>query len=386
MNNSDISKLKVCHFISGDLWAGAESMAFNLLNHLRRHRDLCLEAIVLNEGRLAKQLRGIGIKVHVVDEQQHTFWEIISVIREVLRTAPPDLIHSHRYKENILAALSAGFNRRIKLIATQHGLPELSADKATRASRMISKTNFQLLAKFFTKTVAVSNDVKKALVNTYAFRDEVVEPIHNGIEIPAATFPKRQTGNFVIGSSGRLVPVKDYPLMIEIARSVSLAASDVDFELAGEGPERPVLEDIIQHYGLQEHFILKGHLDDMGEFYQGINVYLSTSIHEGIPMTILEALARGIPVIAPAVGGINEIITDGVEGFLLKSRNPADFREKCLLLKESPELHSEMSAAARNRAVQDFSAELMAENYYRLYWRTAAPFRQWQGAAVVDTA
>lgn len=379
MNNAKISHLKVFHFISGDLWAGAESMAFNLLSNLKGYPDLDLAIILLNEGRLAEDLREIGIKVHVIDEKLFSFWQIVRRTRAILRTSPPDLIHSHRYKENVLATLAAGFNGSIKLVATQHGLPEFADEKTTLSNRLISKANFHILSRYFTRTVAVSANVRNYLVKQHAFGEDSVESIHNGIKIPDATVSRPKAGTFVIGSSGRLSQVKDYPLMVETARAIaSNCAQDVHFELAGEGPERPVIESMLHRYGLQDSFIMRGHLDDMDNFYRGIDIYLNTSIHEGIPMTILEALARGIPVIAPAVGGISEIITNGVEGFLIDSRNPEAFAEKCLLLQENEELREKMSKAARDRAERAFSAEKMAEKYYRLYRSTGSSVQQWQ--------
>lgn len=363
-------------------------MAFNLLSHLKDYPDLDLDVILLNEGRLAADLRDIGVTPHVIDEKQYSFWEIVRRTRAIVRASPPDLIHAHRYKENILAALAAGFSRNIKLIATQHGLPELAYGKSTLVNRFVSRANFHLLSKHFTKTVAVSADVRNSLLSQYAFREKCIEPIHNGIEIPDATLSKPKTGTFVIGSSGRLSPVKNYPLLVEIAMAIAAIdnTQDIHFELAGEGPERPVLESMVQRYELQDRFTMKGHQDDMDTFYRGIDLYLNTSIHEGIPMTILEALARGIPVIAPAVGGIAEIITDGVEGFLVDSHNSAAFAEKCLLLRENTALRKKMSEAARARAASAFSAEKMAGKYYRLYRRTGPPERHLQGQDTISLA
>lgn len=353
-------------------------MAFNLLCHLKAYPDLDLGIIILNEGKLAEKLRSCGVAVHVIDEKLLSFRDIVQRSRSIIRSSTPDVIHSHRYKENILATLAAGFNGSIRLIATQHGLPESAGRKTTLASQLVSKANYHLLSRYFTKTVAVSEDVRNFLVQQHAFSEESVDSIHNGIEVPDTIPSNRRSGEFVIGSSGRLFPVKDYPLMIKIAQAIaSTNATDVYFELAGEGPERSMLESMLQHHGLQSRFILRGHQEDMDSYYQGIDLYLNTSLHEGIPMTILEALARGIPVIAPSVGGISEIITNGIEGFLIKSRQPEAFAEKCLLLRDNVELRKKMSVAARDRAEQAFSAEKMAAGYYRLYHNNGSQTRQW---------
>jgi len=386
MQPSTRSRLKILHFVSGDLWAGAETMACNLLKRLKDYRNLDPSVILFNDGRLADELRGSGLTVHVIDESRHSFREILRKIRHIIGSAPPDIIHSHRYKENILALLISGWCRGIGLVSTQHGLPEYHNRNTGISQRFKTWANFVVLSRFFT-TVAVSEDIQNVLVNLFGFKKEKVEVIRNGIEMPTLTTPQRKAGPFVIGSSGRLFPVKDYPFMVEIARTMATTnTQNVHFELAGEGPERPVLDSMVQHYGLQNIFAMKGHQDNMDTFFYGIDLYLNTSIHEGIPMSILEALARGIPVVAPAVGGINEIITNGVEGFLIEDRNPDTFTEKCLLLRENKELREKMSKAARDRADQFFSADRMAENYYRLYCDTAPQARQWKGSGTVNRA
>jgi glycosyltransferase involved in cell wall biosynthesis len=363
------ARLKILHILSGDLWAGAETMACNLLRCLKKHDDLDISVILLNEGRLANELRTGGLIVHVIDEKRDSFWEIFRKARKIIVRNPPDIIHSHRYKENLLALMISAFLRGTKLVSTQHGLPEAYAKKPTITQRLKTLANFFLLSSFFT-TVAVSFDIRNSLISRFGFPKERGEVIHNGIKLPEHVSSKSGTGEFVIGSSGRLFPVKDYPLMLETARIVaSNGVKDIRFELAGDGPEMPVLDALVLRYGLQEGFIFKGHVNDMDSFYRGLDVYLNTSVHEGIPMTILEALGYGLPVIAPAVGGIVEIFEDGKEGFLISSRNPQDFAEKCLLLKENRELREKMSRAAREKAERAFSTEKMAERYYRLYRR-----------------
>ena len=377
MENASFSRLKVLHLVSGDLWAGAESMAFNLLRRLKSRDDLELSVILLNEGKLAAKLRAEGIAVRVIDESLNSFTALARKILHIAGENPPDIIHSHRYKENFLAALISLRGGGIRLVATQHGLPELHTKGPGFFSRIKLRANFLVLSRFFT-TVAVSEDIRGILAGRFGFRKDKVEVIHNGIELPAPPSRSERDGPFVIGSSGRIFPVKDYPLMVEVARAVADGCpEDVRFELAGDGPGLPELESLVWSRGLDGSFILKGRQDDMDAFYRGLDVFLNTSVHEGIPMTILEALAHGLPVIAPAVGGIVEIIDDGKDGFLIRGRAPGNFAAKCLYLKDNPEERRKMALAAREKAVRAFSAEAMADGYYRLYRREALARRKY---------
>jgi len=215
--------------------------------------------------------------------------------------------------------------------------------------------------------VTVSSDIQNVLVNKLGFKEESIQVIHNGVEIPNDSPGKKKNNRFVIGSSGRLFPVKDYPFMVEVARAVQKMGGKVLFELAGDGPDGPKVRALINRYGLNGTFVLKWHLDNLTAFYQDIDLYLNTSIHEGIPMGVLEAMAHGLPVVAPKVGGLPEIIDEGVQGFLIEKRNPHLFGEKCMLLCDNHALWKDMSSAAREKACRSFSLQKMAEGYYQLY-------------------
>lgn len=347
-------------------------MAYNLLSSLKEFPDLDIQVLLLNEGRLADELKAKGLGVNIIDENRYSFWEIFRKALAIIGDNRPDIIHAHRYKENFLAFLISIRWRRIKLIATQHGLPEITGTNTSLASRFKSMANFYILSRYFDKTVAVSEDIRSTLISLFGFTEKGVKVIHNGIQLPPAqSLIKEEARPFVIGSSGRLFPVKDYPLMIEIAHAIIKSdKGDIRFELAGDGPELLALEALIQKYGLSDRFILRGHQDDMGSFYRGLSLYLNTSVHEGIPMTILEAMAHGLPIIAPTVGGICEIFEDSSEGFQIAGRNPLDFAKKCSLLQRDNKLRGRMSQAARERAERVFSAKKMAESYCRVYHQT----------------
>jgi glycosyltransferase involved in cell wall biosynthesis len=359
--------VKVCHVISGDLWAGAEVMALHLLKGLKEYPDLGLSAIVLNEGRLLEEIKRLGIPSYVIDESKLSFFEIFWGIRRILKKRPIHIIHSHRYKENILAYLASKTKKGIKLVGSQHGMPERYRGKRSLRNHLISNFNFFLLSKCFYNVVAVSRDIQKAFVDQYKFSKDRVKVIHNGINIPETILTRKIKDAFVIGSSGRFFPVKDYPLMVEVAREILKKTNNVRFELAGDGPELNKVQTMIQRYGLGERFFLRGFVKDMGTFYQGLDLYLNTSVHEGIPMSVLEAMAYGVPVIVPRVGGLSEMVADGIDGYLVESRNPKDFAEKCIQLYGDETLRNQMAFAAREKVAKEFSVDQMAGQYYRLY-------------------
>jgi hypothetical protein len=116
--------MKICHIISGDQWAGAEVMVYNLLKGLREYKGVELYCILFNDGIVAKQIKEIGISVQIVDEKKYNIFRIINKTRDILEKNLPDIIHSHRQKENIVAYYSSCSMSKVKRFCTQHGMPE----------------------------------------------------------------------------------------------------------------------------------------------------------------------------------------------------------------------------------------------------------------------
>ena len=191
--------------------------------------------------------------------------------------------------------------------------------------------------------------------------------IHNGVHIPAAINALNTEGLFRIGTAGRLFPVKDYPLFIKIAQRILANDENIRFFLAGEGPDRPLLQELADKYKISDNFKFLGHVENMDTFYSRLDLYLNTSVHEGIPMSVLEAMAHGVPVVAPKTGGLSEIVEDAKSGCLVNSRDPKEFADVCLNINKDRKLYRNLSIGAHKRVSTAFSAEHMAESYNRLY-------------------
>jgi glycosyltransferase involved in cell wall biosynthesis len=362
---SGMAPMRVCHVISGDLWAGAEMVCLRLLSGLRAAGGVELSAVLLNEGKLAREIRALGVATAVVDETRLDFFRIVPRVKEIVRGFGPDIVHTHRLKENVLGFLATRrTDREIPLICTQHGLDE---PQARMKWKLASRANRYVLSRKFERVVAVSEDMRDAMTRTFRLRGSNVVVIHNGTEVRKRVVTGRERQPFVIGSAGRLFPVKDFPLFVEVAAAVHRQSEDIRFELAGEGPELATLLKLIGRHRLGEVFRLKGFVEDMSDFYLGLDLYVNTSLHEGLPMSVLEAMSHGLPVVAPLEGGIREVVGDGVHGFLVGGRDVEQFANKCIALSQDRSLLQRMSAASRERVAREFSLARMAEKYLDLY-------------------
>lgn len=363
---------RVLHIISGDLWAGAESVVYQLLKNQLAIEDLSLSAVLLNDGRLAQELRKLAIPVHVLDEQHDGFFRLVRQTANHVQGHSADVVHSHRYKENILAFFASSCGRKARLVATQHGLPEMYGAPVAFKHRLLNRYNFFALRHAFDRVVAVSDDMQRALVRELRIDPGRVEVIRNGITLPDSVLRPKGGAEFVIGSAGRLFPVKDYPLFVEIARIILKVQARVRFRLAGDGPEMAALRAMVAGSDLSGRFDLLGHTEDIAGFLRGLDLYVNTSRHEGIPMSVLEAMACGLPVVAPRVGGFSEIVEHGRQGFLIEERSPEKFAAACLRILGDEGLYRDLSSAARLRVAKVFSAEQMAQHHFRLYCELAA--------------
>lgn len=358
--------IRIMMIASGDLWAGAEGMIYQLALGLSEIQGLDIFVILLNRNRLALELEKSKISVKVLDESTNSFFSILTAIKKLVTEFSPDIIHSHRYKENLLAWLASIGRPKTKLVATQHGMPEISEVKQDIKTGLRTSFIFRLLSCCFDRTVLVSEEMWQELKGSYGFSDKSMVVIHNGVAIPTV-IDKQDRPRLVVGSAGRLFPVKNFNLFIDIARQVVAQNDKIDFIIAGDGPLRFELEEKINRYGIQDRCYLAGHQENMEAFYKNIDLYINTSLHEGIPMSILEAMVYGLPVVVPKVGGFPEIVQSNIQGFLIEGRNQNDYIERLLQLIDDKHLRTKMSKAARKRVVDCFSRTVMVRKYYNLY-------------------
>ena len=365
--------VRVLHVFSGDLWAGAEVMICTLLRALSRKPGLAVAALALNEGVLTERLRGAGIETTVVPEASTTLPGILRAASALVRSIRPDVVHTHRYKENLVGWVATRVSRREHLVSTVHGLPETPVGGFRRrvVERLRARVDYGLLDRAFARVVAVSEDVRRRLVGEGLCRPDRIEVIRNGIDVPEPRVdsPAREAGGPHIGTVGRLVPVKGFDLFVEVAARLRQRQPSARFTILGDGPLREAVSRRARELGLGEAFAILPAREDPMPFYRSLDLYLSTSRHEGLPLSILEAMACGVPVVAPRVGGLPEIIREGSDGLLVDGRDPDPFVDACSRLIDDRRFAAAVAAEGRRRVETEFSSERMAEQYACLYRR-----------------
>ena len=367
--------------VVGDLWAGAEVQLKVLLSKLVQKPEFNLSVILFNEGRLGKEIEGLGIPVAVFPE---TEWGSAKIFLELFRKfkkSNVQLVHTHNYKDTILAAPAAKLCGIQHVVRTVHGLREpfegLQAFKMN-LYEAIARTVHRYCVD---SIIGVSSQIESKYKAEGRFSR--VTCIRNGIDLEGRSVQTDRwhtrkdlgvdTGTCLIGTVGRLSPVKGIPYLLQTARILLRQGANVKVLVVGDGSIRLDLMTQTRDLGVSENVVFLGHREDTDELLQALDIFVLPSLSEGIPMALLEAMAASRAVVASRVGGIPEIVEDGFEGFLVEPMDVDGLAERCRRLIESPDVARKMGERARKRVERDFSATAMADRVASVYKELLTP-------------
>jgi len=366
--------MKVCHLISGDLWAGPEVQTYTLLHELTSVSDLNVSAVVLNEGPLSDKLRELGVKVYVIDESKYGFFDIRKRLIDILLDERPDILHSHRYKENILGGMAHTKCNIKHLVQTVHGIQEGFSGLQRLKMNTYMFLNDRFTRRHFEKIIAVSHDIERHI--SAKFGAGKVVTIHNAVD--TSKRPSRSRDEMmselglnpvhaVIGAVGRLVPIKGFDVLIDAAAAILRKQPDIKLVIAGDGPLRQELEARVGRLGINDNVTFTGFRDDILDVINVLDIVAVTSYHEGIPISVLEAMSLEKVVVSTNVGGMKEIIENNVSGVLVKPGNPDAIADKCLEILDNESLRENLQNGARKRIENEFAARIQRDRLLELY-------------------
>ena len=344
---------------------------------------VCLDFV----GELGERLRSDGIEVHELGRRPGLDRGLPGRIAEVVRSGPFDVVHAHQYTCFFYGAL-ARRKAGAPLVFTEHGRFYPDVPKLKR--RLFNRV-FRSRAD---RTTAVSRGVWRSLVEIEAFRPEGVEVIYNGVDVERfgrlahRASARRALGVPddvpLIGTIGRLDSIKNQAVLVRVLarlRSSDHASTGASerprLAIVGEGPEHDSLVALVSELGLRDSVVLPGRIDDVTRVLGAFDVFVLPSRSEGTPVTLLEAMAARVPIVATDVGGIPEILEDGTEALLVDgSRTDAEVCDslsqaidRCL---SDASTGRALVESAHARVRREFSLEAMCDRYREIYEQVAA--------------
>jgi glycosyltransferase involved in cell wall biosynthesis len=202
--------------------------------------------------------------------------------------------------------------------------------------------------------------------------------VHEGIDLahvaaaPVAALHEElwlPQGSPIVGNIAALVPHKGQRHLVEAAALVVRQVPDARFVIAGEGELRTHLEAQIKHLGLEKHVLLTGFRPDVLSLLKAFDIFVMSSVTEGLGTSLLDAMACGKPIVATRAGGIPEVVVDGETGFLVPPRDHHAMADAIVRLLQDPALRERMGAAGLTRVRKRFTSEVMVSNTVRVYQR-----------------
>src|SRR5262245_19457441 len=373
-------KIKIMHVIDSLGIGGAERVVINVVNGLDPDGFEQIVCCISNKGRSAQLL---GEHARCIDmgkgpRADHLMpWKLARLIRE----EKPHIIHTQSWAgvDGVIAHLIA---RGARAVHSEHGrsLPYVDGEPVKR--RLVRRCAYHLVDLVFT----ISEEMRQYLCRETGFPYERMHVIPNGVDIAKIDSADERglreelglaSDDCVIGTVARFDPVKDLASLIRAFAQLCAHHNGrrLKLLLVGDGSERPALEKLASEMGIRDRLILTGFTDDIPRLLGIMDIFAVSSVSEGLPIAVLEAMCARLPVVATKVGAVPELVTGGLSGLLVEPRAPQAMAEKLAILVNDPELSRRFGASARQKVERNYSLNLMLRRYEEMYlWLTTNSF------------
>lgn len=371
--------MKIIHLASGDLWAGAEVQLFHLTKRLSQFENVKLLVVLLNHGQLEDSLKNNGVEVHVLDESLLPGFSLLKQFYRIAKEFLPDIIHTHRIKENVIGGVTARLIGK-KSVRTEHGAPEIFSGRFDFRRFLINSLDKFSAMVLQQKVVAVSGDLKEKLAKRIPETKIVV--IENCVDVEYVerrsnelTDYHLESERFKVAFIGRFVPVKRVDLFYAIAKymSESNPAKEIHFYMIGDGPLKEGLESKVVKDGLQSKMHFYGFIDNIAPILKQMDLLLITSDHEGLPMTLLEAMTLGVPVLSRDLPSVRYVLCEGKCGYFVEDDNLLDYASIIDSICSSKTESEEIAKLAYAQIQHKYNIDINVNQYLSLYENVLAP-------------
>ncbi|MCC9599515.1 glycosyltransferase [Stieleria sp. JC731] len=354
---------RIAHISLGTDVGGMEKLLVEFAKHIDRTRFELSFISLQKTGRLAEQIETYHWPVHSMNKSDGLKPLLVTKLARKLRRIRPDVVHTHNtaaYVYGVAAAKIAGISR---IIHTRHGQ---RYDHSSRQTML-----FRQLSRWVEHIVSVSQDGAKLTVQHDGVSAAKTLTICNGVDLQQFRMPEhRPHGKVVVVA--RLSPEKDIASLVQAMGLVNQQDPTLNLDIIGDGVERSNLQTLVGDLGLDRTVRFLGLRDDIPDLLASASMFVLPSITEGISLTLIEAMATGLPVIACDVGGNPEVVVNLQSGILVPAGRPQAIADAILHYHGQPEVANRYGIAGRQRVMQKFCVRQMMHAYENLYAKGAA--------------
>jgi glycosyltransferase involved in cell wall biosynthesis len=309
--------------------------------------------------------------------------DLLSLARmvQLVRKVRPDIVHTHMAKAGTVGRLAAHICGVPLIVHTYHGHVFHGYFSPTKTRVFLTIERALGLA---TDRIIVVGDGQRDEIASYGVAPrEKLAPIRLGLELGQFLHAESARGQLrselgvgpearLVGIVARLVPIKAHEVFFQAATRVVQTIPAARFLVIGDGERRAELEALVERLGIQSAVTFMGWRRDMAEVYADLDVVALTSLNEGSPVALIEALAAGRPVVSTAVGGVPEVVLDGTTGLTVPPSDPVALAEAMLRLLQDHELAARLGTAGRRHVYPRYDSSRLVDDVKSLYLRELA--------------
>jgi len=333
------------------------------------------------EGNMLDLAAAKGVKPIIIPQLRRNVDPVGGLIAlfklyRLMRREKPHIVHTHTATAGLLGRLAARLAGAPVILHTFHGHVLHGYFGPLRSKALVWMERF--LGRLSDCIVTVSEGQRRELAGYGIAPLEKITVVPLGFELEELLACESQRGelrhelglaaeNKLIGIIARLVPIKNHRLFLQAAQAVAEAVPQARFLVVGDGELKEELEAYACDLGLDGKILFTGWRRDLPRLYADLDVVALTSINEGTPVSLIEALAAGVPVVATAVGGVPDVVVEGETGYLVEAGDVEGMAEAIIELLRNPKKAREMGMAGRKAVYPKFSAQTLIANVEGLY-------------------
>ena len=364
--------MRILHLIDSFGVYGAEILLINLMKQqvLSGHKPILLSfqsSDVEEDQSVVLFAKKAGLEALGIQNPNRFNPKLLREISDIIADHDIEILHSHGYKPNILISFLFIYGIKIKKISTVHGWIKTSLFSRIWIYRLLDYFSLKLMdavvnvnselpvIKCKKGTFVIENGISEIEFDNHYVKNHHIDD-HNFL-----------SEGYIIGNISRLSPEKGLDILIKVIFEVIKIRKDVKLVLIGEGSEREKLENLVITLNLQNSVLIAGYRKNAFQYLKYFNLFCLPSLSEGLPITLLESMQAGVPIVASRVGGIAKLLGDGVYGSLIEPNDQTQLKSSILDVYDNRDYYIEKAMNSKKVIKENYSVEAMSRNYDSVY-------------------